>query len=130
MARYSKVGAYRVGVSEDGVKIVRFKGALKFLKFSIADAIYAGDTWPRAAFFRRRYFECARGLIPLAGRRSSDSCSGFGATACAACMAIDELIVASFIWENTMRAADAIAPNLPPPPEERRPVSEIQPLYP
>ena len=28
-----------------------------------------------------------------------------------------------------MRAADAVAPNLPPPPEERRPVSETKPLY-
>jgi hypothetical protein len=28
-----------------------------------------------------------------------------------------------------MRAADAVAPNLPPPPEERRPVSERKPLY-
>jgi hypothetical protein len=28
-----------------------------------------------------------------------------------------------------MRAANAVAPNLPPPPEERRPVSETKPLY-
>ena len=30
---------------------------------------------------------------------------------------------------NAVRAANAVAPNLPPPPEERRPVSETQPLY-
>ena len=34
----------------------------------------------------------------------------------------------SFIWENTTRAAHAVAPNLPPPPEERRPVRGIKPL--
>ena len=28
-----------------------------------------------------------------------------------------------------MRAANAVAPNLPPPPEERRPVSKAKPLY-
>ena len=35
----------------------------------------------------------------------------------------------SFIWENTMRAADAVAPNLAPPTEERCPVRKTKPLY-
>ena len=39
-----------------------------------------------------------------------------------------ELTLESFIWENTMRAAHAVASNLPPPPEERRPVKGIKPL--
>ena len=43
--------------------------------------------------------------------------------------AFDELTLELFIWGHAMRAADAVAPNLPPPPEERRPVSETQPLY-
>ena len=73
---------------------------------------------------RRRCFDCARGSITLTGRRSFDGGARFGATACAARMAFDELTLESFIWENTMRAADAVAPNLPYPPEERRPVSK------
>ena len=43
-------------------------------------------------------------------------------------MAFDELTLESFIWENTMRAADAVAPNLPYPPEERLPVRDMKPL--
>jgi len=43
-------------------------------------------------------------------------------------MAYDELTLESFIWENTMLAADAVAPNLPYPPQERLPVRDIQPL--
>jgi hypothetical protein len=43
-------------------------------------------------------------------------------------MAFDELRLESFICENTMRAAHAIAPNLPPPPEERLPVKVIKPM--
>jgi len=34
-------------------------------------------------------------------------------------MAFDELTLGSFIWETTMRAADAVEPNLLYPPEER-----------
>jgi len=48
--------------------------------------------------------------------------------ACAARMAFEELTLESFIWEHTMRAAHAVAPNLPPPPEKRRPVMGINPL--
>jgi len=44
--------------------------------------------------------------------------------ACAARTAFEELI----IWENTMRTAHAVAPNLPLPPEERRPARGIKPL--
>ena len=43
-------------------------------------------------------------------------------------MAFEEFTLESFIWENTMRAAPAVAPNLPPPPEERRPMRGIKPL--
>jgi len=43
-------------------------------------------------------------------------------------MAFEEFTLESFIWENTLRAAHAVAPNLPPPPEERRPVRGIKPL--
>ena len=43
-------------------------------------------------------------------------------------MAFDELTLESFIWENTMRAAHAVTPSLPPPPEERLPASDIKPL--
>jgi len=42
-------------------------------------------------------------------------------------MAFDEFILESFIWENTMRAADAVAPNLPYPPE-CLPVRDMKPL--
>ena len=42
-------------------------------------------------------------------------------------MAFEELTLESFIWENTTRAAHAVAPSLPPPPEERRPVRGIKP---
>jgi len=41
-------------------------------------------------------------------------------------MEFDELTLESFIWENTMRAADAVAPNLPYPPQECLPVRDIQ----
>ena len=41
-------------------------------------------------------------------------------------MAFDWLTLESLIWENTMRAANAVAPNLPPPPQERRPVRGIK----
>ena len=44
-------------------------------------------------------------------------------------MAFDELTLESFIWKNTMRAANAVAPNLALPAEERRLVSETNPLY-
>ena len=40
----------------------------------------------------------------------------------------DEFTLESFIWENTTRAAHAVAPILPPPPEERRHVRGIKPL--
>jgi len=43
-------------------------------------------------------------------------------------MAFEELTLETFTWENTMRAAHAVAPNLPPPPEKRRPVRGIKPL--
>ncbi len=43
-------------------------------------------------------------------------------------MAFEEFTLESFRWENTMRAAHAVAPNLPPPPEERRPMRGIKPL--
>jgi hypothetical protein len=43
-------------------------------------------------------------------------------------MAFDELTLESFIWENTMHAADAVAPNLSYPPQERLPVSDVKPL--
>ena len=44
--------ARHVVVRDDGARIVRFKGALKFLKFRIADTIYAGATGQRAACFQ------------------------------------------------------------------------------
>ena len=44
-------------------------------------------------------------------------------------MAFDELTCESFVWGIEMRTADAIALNLPPPPEDRRPVSETTPLH-
>jgi len=43
-------------------------------------------------------------------------------------MAFDDLNLESFIWENIMRAADAVAPNLPYLPEERLPVRDVKPL--
>ena len=43
-------------------------------------------------------------------------------------MAFDELTLESFVRENTMGAADAVAPNLPYPPEERLPVRDVKPL--
>jgi hypothetical protein len=43
-------------------------------------------------------------------------------------MAFDELTLESFISENTMRAADAVAPNPQYPPEERLPVRDVKPL--
>jgi len=43
-------------------------------------------------------------------------------------MAFDELTLVSFIWENTMRAADAVAPNVPYSPEERLPMRDMKPL--
>jgi hypothetical protein len=36
-------------------------------------------------------------------------------------MAFDDLTLESFISDNTMRAADAVAPNLPYPPQARLP---------
>jgi len=44
-------------------------------------------------------------------------------------LAFDELTLELFIWGNALRAANAVAPNLPPPPEECRPVSKTKPLY-
>jgi len=66
--------------------------------------------------------------MSVVGRRHCDGYAKFGATACAARMAFEELTLESFMWENTMRAAHAVAPNLPLPPEERRPVTGIKPL--
>jgi hypothetical protein len=43
-------------------------------------------------------------------------------------MAFDELTLESFVWENALRAAHAVAPNLPPQPEERLPVRGNKPL--
>ena len=43
-------------------------------------------------------------------------------------MAFEDLTLQSFIWEITLRATPPVAPNLPPPPEERRPVRGIKPL--
>ena len=43
-------------------------------------------------------------------------------------MAFDESTLESFIWENATRAADAVAPNLPYPPEERLAVRDVKPL--
>jgi hypothetical protein len=44
----------------------------------------------------------------------------------AAHMAFDELTLESFKWENTLCAADAVAQNLPYPPEEHHPVRDIK----
>jgi len=43
-------------------------------------------------------------------------------------MVFDDLTLESFMWENTMRAADAVAPNLPHPPEMGLPVRDVKPL--
>ena len=77
---------------------------------------------------RRRHFERARGLTSVVGRRSSGGCARFGATACAARMEFDDLTLETFIWENTMCATDAVAPNLPYLLEERLAVRDVKPL--
>jgi hypothetical protein len=53
----------------------------------------------------------------------------FGAAALTARVAFDELTLESSVWETTVRAAAAVAPNLPPLPEERYPVRERKLLY-
>jgi len=77
---------------------------------------------------RRRHFERARSLMSVVGRRSSGGYARFGATASAVRMAFDDLTLEVFIWENTMRAADAVAPNLPYPAGARLLVRDIKPL--
>ena len=62
-----------------------------------------------------------------AGRRSSAGYARFGAMTSAAHMAFDELTLESFKWENTLCAADAVAQNLPYPPE-CLPVRDMKPL--
>jgi len=44
-------------------------------------------------------------------------------------MAFDELTLELCVWGHAMRAANAVAPNLALPAEERRLVSETNPLY-
>ena len=77
---------------------------------------------------RRRHFERARGFTSPTGRRSSGGYARFGATACAARIVFDELTLESFIWENTVRPAHAVAPNLAYPPGWRLPVRHSKPL--
>jgi len=62
------------------------------------------------------------------GCGSSCNSARLGATASAARLTFDKLTLESFIWESTMRAAHAVAPNLPPPTDERPPVRGIKPL--
>ena len=53
----------------------------------------------------------------------------FGATASAARIVFSHINDSRVNTSNAMRPAHAVAPNLAPPPEERRPVSELKPLY-
>ena len=77
---------------------------------------------------RHRHFERGRGLLSLTGRRSSGGYARFGATACAARNVFSHINDSRLNSANTMRAADAVAPSMPYPPQERLPVRDIQPL--
>ena len=77
---------------------------------------------------RQRHFECSIGLITFTGRRSSGGGGRFGAMACAARIVFSHINDSSLNSSNAMRAADAVAPNLAYPPEERLPTTDIKPL--
>jgi len=79
---------------------------------------------------RQRHFECPIGLITFTGRRSFGGGGRFGATACAARIVFSHITIGNSIpnSSNAMRAADAVAPNLAYPPEERLPTTDIEPL--
>ena len=62
------------------------------------------------------------------GRRPCGGDARFGATLCAARIVFDELTLESFIWEHTMRAAHAVAPNRAYPPQWRLPITDIKRL--
>jgi len=79
---------------------------------------------------QRRCFHWFSGFVSLTGRRSSGGGAGFGATVMAARTAFDEITLQLFISAHAMRAADAVAPNLPPPADGRGPVRKTMALYP
>ena len=67
-------------------------------------------------------------LITFTGRRYSGGGGKFGATASAARSVISHINDSRLKTYNAMRAADAVAPNLAYPPEERLPTTDIKPL--
>jgi len=62
------------------------------------------------------------------GKTLSAGGGRFGATTCAARMVFSYINDSRINSSNSTRAADAVAPNVADPPEERRPTTDIKPL--